>query len=229
MSVTAVLLAGVLCLPHAFLHAAPVTLQFEATVGPPRQGFSGSLPPALNDDLVQGDIISGMFTFEPIDAASGTTRTAATQNLPFKLQIDSFGLESTKYDIEVINDSTTDEGPVTEDRIRLVCSTFLAESTCNPAHVPGNPTIDWAFGITLNGGGDVLEGADIPANVAVWNQLSGSMLVTFGDTLTGDAFGFEATIQSFHLVPEPATGNLFLILCSLSASVVLSSRHQCHR
>ena len=48
-----VLLAGVLCVSLAVLQAAPVTLHFEATIGPPRQGLDGLVPPGWNISLVE--------------------------------------------------------------------------------------------------------------------------------------------------------------------------------
>jgi hypothetical protein len=64
------LLFGI-CAGSSSLHAAPVTLQFEAIVGPPRQGADGAVPPSWNISLQPGDTISGTFTFEPHDAPSG--------------------------------------------------------------------------------------------------------------------------------------------------------------
>src|SRR4051812_35250425 len=90
---------GIFCTSYATLSAAPVTLQFEATVGSPRQGVDGPLPPAWNAALQPGDIISGMFTYEPYDVASDVNKSVLVQPFNFSVAINSHVLTSSQYSI----------------------------------------------------------------------------------------------------------------------------------
>jgi hypothetical protein len=88
-------------------------------------------------------------------------------------------------------------------------------------------SIDWAFGVTLTGEGDIQVGADIPDDVAVWNQFAGSMLVTFRDSSNSGAYGFAATIGSFSIVPEPPTLSLLVIMSIFGTWTVIPTRNRC--
>src|SRR5918998_1705417 len=65
------------CATTALLQAAPVTLRFEGTIGPPRDG---TFPIDLPFSFSEGDPISGSFTFEPKDVPSDVERTQILQN-----------------------------------------------------------------------------------------------------------------------------------------------------
>jgi hypothetical protein len=199
------------CLHSDVLHAAPITLRFEGTIGPPRDG---TFPIDLPFSFAEGDPISGSFKLEPIDVTSGVQLTELLQSGMLTLNVDFAQLQSEHYSIQVVDNLTSDEDPIPADRIRLSCSSFIAQPSCNPTHIPGSTTVDWAFGITLNGAGGVLNGADVPGDVAAWRQfLPGDLLVTFRDTLTGRTNGFIATIESIEIVPEPGSFMLILLSC----------------
>jgi hypothetical protein len=80
------------CVHSAVLHAAPITLRFEAVVGPPRQGFDGFVPTEWNIALQQGDTVSGTFTFEPFDAPSNETEHHTLQEFFLTLKIQTINI-----------------------------------------------------------------------------------------------------------------------------------------
>jgi hypothetical protein len=207
-----VLLAAVLCVSRAILHAAPITLRFEATVGPPRQGFDGFLPPGWNISLQEGDTISGTFTFEPFDAAPNTSKTMLVQPFDFSFHIRDRTLTTSQYGIAVFNNSMSDEVPEPRDRISLGCSAGVNTPSCIPAIVAAPEPLDWTFLLNLEGDSSVLDGADIPADALVWQQLifSDSMGLTFIDNSAHRSYGFTATPTIFEAIPEP--GNFLSLL-----------------
>jgi hypothetical protein len=195
--------------------AAPVTLRFEATVGPPRQGVDASVPPNWNMSLQQGDSISGTFTFEPFDAASNTPKTTLVQPFDFSFHIKNRTLTTSQYVVEVFNDHTSVDAPNPTDDINIGCSFLGGGTICAPATVsPVDPT-EWAFGIALFGDSTVLDGADIPSSPLVWQSFSFyDMDVTFRETFSNRFYGFAATPVSFQLVPEP-TSALQIVLAAV--------------
>jgi hypothetical protein len=188
--------------------AAPVTLQFQATVGTPRQGVDGYVPPSWNMPLAEGDTISGTFTFEPIDAPSDTFATKSTQHFDFTLAIGSHELRTTQYFVEVENDNFVDEPPIVDefDGIRAWCGFAGSRTQCNPANVAPGDSIRLAFGISLYGDSSLLDGPDLPGNEGVWQAFNlTELFVTFTDPSISRSYGFLATPSSFQFVPEPTT------------------------
>jgi hypothetical protein len=152
-------------------------------------------------------------------------QSSIRQASPFKVHIASSRLETTSYQIHVDDNLVSDGDPTPEDRIRLGCSSFLSEPTCNPQQIPGSDIVDWAFSVTLNDDGETFDGADIPADLAVWRDLiPGSLLVTFRDTVSGRGTGFAASIESFEIVPEPMT--IVLIIAVFCGAMVARTAHR---
>jgi hypothetical protein len=188
-----------------------LTLQFEATVGAPRQGVVGALPPSWNISLQQGDTISGVFTIEPFDAPANTYNIKLVQALDFSIQIKSRSLTTTQYGVEVFNNVVADDVPEPYDSIHLGCSFFDGGTICSPTNVsPLDPT-EWAFGIALFADEVELDGADVPFDPRVWERFitGNTMLISFNDPDLGWAYGFLATIESLRVVPEPDMGMMF--------------------
>ena len=209
-------IASIFSASYAVSRAAPVTLQFEATVGPPRQGVLGPVPPDWNLSLQQGDAISGTFTFEPFDAASNISTTTLAQPFEFSLRIKTRTLATTQFGIEVFNDRISDDAPDPTDIINIGCSFLGGGTECAPATVsPGDP-VEWSFGIAMFGGATVLDGADIPSNPLTWQQLvsDNTTLVSFKHPVTAWSYGFLATIDSIHDVPEPSS-SVQIVLCAI--------------
>jgi hypothetical protein len=198
----ALFLIGLCCSSYATTSAAPVTLQFEATVGPPRQGFDGMVPPSWNVVLSQGDTISGTFEFEPLDVPATIARTALVEPHNFTVQIKSQQISTSQYGIEVDNDIFSDEQGFT-DRILLGCSSNVAGAECMPSTV-STESLAWSFQLSLSGNSMLLNGADVPADPSVWQQLifDESFGVTFLDNNAGRSYGFIASPQSIEAVPE---------------------------
>jgi hypothetical protein len=191
------------CALESFSQAAPITLTFDAVVGPPRQGVEGRIPPDWGISLQQGDIISGKFTFEPVDAGSGVSETRIVQPFDFSIQIKSRTLTTSQYEVQVLNDSISDDAPDPADVIRVGCSYFGGGSACIPATVSPNDPIEWAFGIAMSGDSTVLDGADLPANPSVWQQMPAEILISLRDRNAGQFYGLLAAVESIRFVPEP--------------------------
>jgi hypothetical protein len=200
---TTVLTVVLCCFWHAALSAAPLTLQFEATVGPPLQGFDGIVPPSWNVSLNPGDTVIGTFTFEPLNAPTTTAHTVLVEPYDFALQINSRRLTTSQYGIEVYNDIFNDEQGF-RDQIFVGCSAGVAGAVCMPATISTEP-LTWSFELFLSGNSSVLDGADIPTDPSIWQQLVyfESFDAIFIDNNAGRSYGFIATPQSFQLVPEP--------------------------
>jgi hypothetical protein len=194
-----------LCFPCAMLHAAPITLRFEAVVGPPRQGFDAPLPPSWNLALQEGDVISGTFTFKPFDAAPSTYTTSLVQPFDFTIHIKNRTLTTSQYGIEVFNNASSDDAPEPTDIINVGCSQLGGGAQCTPATISHLDPTEWAFGIAMFGESTVLDGADIPSSPLVWQQLlsDNTMLVSYKHPVAGWRYGFLASVQMIQTVPEP--------------------------
>jgi hypothetical protein len=193
------------------IFAAPITFRFDAIVGPPRQGVDGRVPPNWGISLQEGDNVSGVFTFEPIDVAPNISETTIVQPFDFSIQIDSRILRTSKYDVQVSNDSVSDESPEPTDEISLGCSYFGGGVTCDPANISPHDPREWAFGIATFGHSTLLDGADLPANPSVWQQMSGEILVSIRDRNADQFYGFLATLTSIREIPEPNSSWFFAI------------------
>jgi hypothetical protein len=219
-----------LCAARDFLQAAPVTLHFEAIVGPPRQGVEGTIPPSWSISLQEGDTVSGTFTFEPFDAASSVAKTTLVQPFEFRIQIKTRSLTTSQYEIEVFNDFTSDEAPEPKDNINTGCSFLGGPVVCKPGSTAPGETIEWAFGVAMFGDPTILDGADVPADPLAWRRFTFyDMGVSFFDVNTHRFYGFLATPQEFQLVPEPAAhlaGGLAIFMLILQRFCVFRrSRH----
>jgi hypothetical protein len=186
-------------------------LQFEAVVGPPRQGVDARVPPNWNISLVEGDIVTGTFTFEPVDAPPNISETILVEPFDFSIHVKTRTLTTSQYDVQVLNDAVSDDAPQPADEIRLGCSYFGGGVTCDPANVSPNDPIEWAFGVAMSGDSDVLNGADLPANASVWQQLSAEILVSLRDRNANRFYGFLATIESIQQAPEPISLCLLVV------------------
>jgi hypothetical protein len=204
---TVISFAVCLCAYCAVSHAAPITLRFEAVVGPPRQG---TFPIQLPFSFAEGDRISGRFTFEPLDVPSEISQTSSNQGFPIRFEIDQVVLQSAHYEIHVEDNLVSDDGPIPRDQILLQC---LGSGTpCVPEPIEQASHVQWSFSWTFSGHGGVLHGADIPGNVETWNQfLPNTILLSFQDRTTGRGTGFQAEVGNVAIVPEPSTIRLTAI------------------
>jgi hypothetical protein len=204
------------------VHAAPVTLQFDAVVGPPRQGTIGALPPGWNTSLQQGDTVSGSFTFEPIDAPANSSKTDTVAPFGFSFQIKSRTLTTSQFSVEVGNDVFAIDADAPYDHISLGCTPSGFRVACIPANVAPEEEMKWAFSIALYGKASVLDGADVPGDPLTWQQFVGdnTMLVSYMDPALGWSYGFLATVRNFRVVPEPNT----CVSLALPAALFLWSR-----
>jgi hypothetical protein len=207
--------------------AAPVTLQFRAVVGPPRQGSDGFLPPVWNTSLQEGDTINGTFTFEPFDAAPNTSTTMRVQPFDFSLRISTYTITTSNYAIEILNDHTFDDAPGPWDIINMGCAFRGGGTVCTPATISSTDPIEWTFNVGMLGAATLLDGADVPMDPVVWQQFQAyGMGVSFFDPRSNRYFGFSATPSCFQAIPEPNT--LILVLIDILILVIVLSHRILH-
>ena len=212
-------------LVNGIASSAPATLEFDAVVGPPRAGFGDNI--GLPFSWAEGAIISGQFTFDPVDVQASVTRTEAVQPYAIQFTVNGFTFGTSHYLIDVQDDGLTfpDIGPPFElDEIRIGCSLRGASDVCGERLVDGPGSDRFGFAINLGGEANVLEGADIPADAAVWssfNDFGSSIRISFFDSATSGSEGLIASIVRFRLVPEPSSS-----LLVLSSLIILSYPHR---
>jgi hypothetical protein len=224
--VRSVLMLLIIAATAEIARSASVTLAFNAIVGSPRQGSDATVPPEWGITLNQGDVISGTLTFDPVDIASGVNSNAEVGASPLTLQIKTQSIVSTKYRIDSYNDQhPTDVAPY--DEITFGCGL----SDCNPTSVPAAPSLQLFMQGVLYGTTSVLDGADIPTDVSVWNQLTVDRELFVNMQNQTRFYGFLATIQSFSVqsVPEPPSAAFFafaamILNCSRASRLATSVR-----
>jgi hypothetical protein len=231
---TLVALLGVTFMLIAQSHATPITLAFDAIVGPPRQGVDGFVPPSLGVSLQPGDIISGRFTFEPIDAPPDSRETNVVESFPFEINIKSATLKSTQFGIAASNNIHVDVDCVLGDdscatdydSITFGCSFQGGDTVCTPNTIAPGDATNWASVISLYAETSALNGADVPSALAVWQQFvprQGGITVSMDDATAHKFYGFSAQVTSFRQTPEPsAFASVVVTLLSLAVRQVFS-------
>jgi len=204
----ALLVIGAFTLP---VLAVPVTLQFQAIVGPPRAGFEDDI--GLPFSFAEGDTISGQFTFEPLDVPPEVTQTDVVQEFSVNFTIDGFSFGATRYLLSVDDNLSSSDAPTT-DAITLGLG-FCNSSDCVPQNVNGPGTPELSLLVSFFGSENTLEGADIPSDLAVWESFdfnnASSALLGFRDQ-TGQQFdGLIAHIIAIQAVPEPVSSSFLVV------------------
>jgi hypothetical protein len=193
------------------VHAAPVTLRFEAEI----DRVSGSDFDS-GIEFVVGDVVSGQFTYDP-NPGDGETPLTVPQPYHFSIAINGVELASPSYEITADDDDLVTDFEVGSifDQLELVGAGLSAFDVT--ADIDIDP-LQSTFGLDLWGASDfadILETAQIPSNVEIWNQFD--TWRHFRVTLRngeGGVSGFSATVGDFSQVPEPAS-----VCLSLSAAI----------
>jgi len=199
------------------LKAAPVTFAFEAEV----IRVDEKLPADLPFSVETGDILTGRFTFEPVDAEpdilgtppnlvlDGPSSTDTVQEFNFSITIDSTVVSTSSYALQARDNSPAIDAPFFTDNISLSCSS-VGSNSCQPGTVPDAENIIWFFRLSIGADGSSLAGADISADPEVWSQFAGQISLTFQDKGIADVLSLSAQINNFTVVPEPSAQCLFL-------------------
>lgn len=185
---------------------APITFRFEAEIG---RVFPG-IPFDSGIEFAEGDGISGRFTFEPANG-DGSMLFEAQQPHEFTLNINGIAFSAPSFEIEAVNNTTIDDFPPPSDVDWLVLGAG-GLSPRAPANLPNIDPATSGFRMTLYGPAVVLGQAGIPGGVETWNQfdLWRQIKVSF-ENGEGGAVGFQATVSSFSIVPEPPS-HLLIVL-----------------
>jgi hypothetical protein len=197
------------------MQAAPVTLQFTAHVGGVLQTADGFLPPTWPSAIQQGSLVSGSFTFEPVDVASSVKRTDVESLFDFSITVGSRTLLTSRFGISVRDDDPTELDPEFVDSISVGRSTYLPDES-------GGDPLGWASVRSFYGDAAVLNGADIPADPEPWRRLllDDSLSVFLIDPSVQGSYGFFATLQTLELIPEPGNGTL--VSCGIGVIILLN-------
>jgi hypothetical protein len=193
------------------LQAAPLTFRFNAEI---QTVFPGN-PFESGINFATGDVIAGTFTFEP-NPGDGSNPVVALQTNGFQLRINGVAIASPNYEIESFNDYSIEDFPdaTTIDTLELDGAGLTSvESSAGLNLDPLQST----FRIDLWSPADVLDQAQIPSDVAIWNEFNlwRSLQVILRDG-EGGTIGFAATVEQFSAIPEPSG-----LLLALSAMVTL--------
>lgn len=195
------MLATVTCVSLVFVaarsSAAPITLQFEATVTTVATGF----PFESGIHFAEGDVISGVFAFEP-NGGTGGMNLNTIQPYTFSLQINGKILAVPNFEIRSSNDTPIEDVPSAS----TIDSLVLGASGLSPQSPGINISPNFSgFRITLFGAANTFDSAKIPDDLSVWNSFDvwRDISVSVRDG-SGGAIGFQATIGNFQVVPEPS-------------------------
>jgi hypothetical protein len=186
--------------------AAPVTLQFNATID---TVFTGN-PFDSGVSFVAGDIVLGKFTFEPI-GGDGTSSIRVSQNHTFRVSVDGVELASESYEITADDDDYVfDFEPATIlDQLELRGIGIGAVDQTGGTNIdPRRSSFEmnlWADSPLMMGSVDVLEPAHIPEALDKWNAFDAwrnlQLILRDGQ---GGSVGFSATVRDFFPIPEPS-------------------------
>ena len=203
----------------AWSAAAPVTLAFEAEID-----ILTGLPFDSGLLFEVGDVVSGVFTFDPAEG-DGSTVLELTQPRRFSLNINGVVVSTASYEVEVFNDSPITDFPSASlvDSLRLGVVTLLQfMPICCQTSTRQLPSCR----LNLLAAADVLDQASLPEAAAIWNafNLRRQLSVIFRDG-KGAVEGFQATVGQFDVVPEPtAVSSLAIALLAAGYRVCRRSR-----
>jgi len=207
--------------------AAPVTFAFEAMVDSVSTGASFN----SEIDLEEGDVITGQFTFEP-NTGDGSPSLVVDQ--PYNFTVNINGVDISTADYEAI---VRDDAGVIVDCVDLSCPSILdilelegsSLSVANNTMLMNLDSESSGFRMRLLASADpnifegsfenlvpiplevVLDAAEIPADVEIWNSFSGRSLQVWLVDDQGGAFSLNATVGQFTVVPEPTSGSLVFL------------------
>jgi hypothetical protein len=185
-------------------NAAPVTFRFDAVVdGLPWNVEGGFVPPTWPETIQTGSVVSGVFSFDPLDVPSLVERTVIQSPFDFSITIGSWTLVTPSYSISVLDDYRAEFEHPFVDSISLGRSNFLSDPT-------GSDPIGVQLQLFFYGDASVLDGADIPAEPEPWRQLffPESLIIYLGDPRVAGTYGFVGTVQSLIAIPEPGALSL---------------------
>ncbi len=228
-----VLLAGVLCVSRAFLHAAPVTLRFEATVASSFPSDGGASLPFL---VSPGDSIVTTITFEP-----GTAGPVYPQNGTMRFDLVGTSLVVTDFQIVVGNDRQiwidhpgriADPNNTPDVDINAIGDNTIASCLDGAPHfcgtVQGSVNKEFRPLLVFTDPNPLLITSDeLSRDPEIWNAFSRrEMSLLFRDKNTGGSTYLGAYIAQVHEVPEPTIASLCLAITAAFAGYFVLARRQ---
>jgi hypothetical protein len=216
--------AGVLCAPRAFLHAAPVTFRFDATVA------TGANLPFI---VAPGDTITTTFTFQP-----GSSGPIYSQSNVIRFGVAGTILDLPEFQIRVANDerrwidhpgriadpNNTPDVDFNEigDNIGASC---LDGGPLFCGAVPGHSNFVFRPVLVFANENGLLSSNELLADPNVWNAFSlREMFLMFKNVDTGSTTYVGAYIGQIEQIPEPSTLRLLLGLLGIAAICFVVSR-----
>jgi len=201
------------------LEAAPVTFAFEAEVSRVDLLSPADLPFTVEN----GDVLTGQFTFEPLDAEPGLfgfgpSSTETVQEFDFSLSVESTILSKPSYTLQVIDNNRVIDSSLFSDQILFG---VLGKPLAPRVPVPGTDNLFWGLRLLLPADGSVLTGPDISSDSEVWNQFKGHFILNFQEasgTNISTVLSIRGSIRNFLVVPEPSTFCLAIVACCCAFS-----------
>ncbi len=223
--------------------ATPVTFAFEANVDFISLGASFD----SEIGLAAGDVITGQFTFEP-NAGDGSDSFEVNQPYAFSLKINGIELSTAAFKTTVLDDAG-----IIVDCVDLSCPSVVdileldenGLSASSGTVLPNLASESSGFRLSLGANADstlldenfdpiplivVLDTAEIPADVGVWNQFTGRSLQVWLEDAQGGTYRFNATVGQFTVIPEPSSVSLVyigIVVVGLAARIGRRLQNQC--
>ncbi len=185
------------------IDAAPITFRFDAQITSTPAGAPFDLPLTY----AVGDVISGRFTFDPgLGAPIADGVVGSVQPYEFVFNINGAHVASSPYSMDVHDDGAFDDSDWGTVDFLILRSQFEPDTQPPLISLPGGEPFRVRVLLTLVGGPTVLAAPAIPNELTLWNSLLlyRSLNLNFDNAGSG-AMGLDATIDSFTLVPEPAS------------------------
>lgn len=200
--------------------AEPITLRFQATIGPPNVVNPVDVPFDMPISFAEGDVIQGQFTINPPSVPASMTSTNGIQFQSAMFQVNSQTLHTTVYGLNIANDEFAFDGPeFPYDEIRLSCGPLTGNNpTCNPNTIAGAHDILWGFHLGLQGNASIFNEGEVVADPSTWNALSSwrFLSMSFRESDGPGIRRLTATVGEFVIVPEPASATHLLVLSILA-------------
>ncbi len=210
-----VLLAGLLCVPHAFLQAAPVTFRFDAIVA------DGTDVPF---SVFQGDVIEVALSFEP-----GSPGPVYPQLSGMRFKLSGMNLEAQEFEIRVANNQNIDipgriadpdntpDVDINEIGDSIVVSCRSGQLFCGS--IEGSDGFVFRPLLVFSEQPSLLDSSELVADEGLWNAFSlREMSLLFQSLETGQTTYIGAYVGQVNQVPEPST---LLIVLGLTCVILI--------
>jgi hypothetical protein len=217
----AICLAAIVHSLDDIAHAAPITFRFDAEIVSVSDGSPFDLPLSYR----VGDVIHGVFTFDPeVAIPLGDNAIVAPQPFEFLVNVNGAVVGSTTHAIRVFDNTGISHFDVdVVDTMTIGCS----EPSCIPNFVTlgDGESFRVRSRLTLIGSTSVQNSAILTGNPEIWNAFlfQRNLSLNFDNDGIGSV-GFSARVGNFRLVSEPKRMPLFACAVCILKSLYRTKR-----